>query len=62
MVQLKDLVERFFSDFTDALTITPFIEGFSLHITRLNSLLVRKQDKGGAQELVLGSTVEVDAR
>jgi len=36
MIQLKYLVEGFFSYFTYALTVTPLIEGFSLHIALLN--------------------------
>ena len=44
MVQLKDLVEGFFSDFIHALAVTPLIEGVSLHVTLLNSLFVRKED------------------
>jgi len=57
VVQLKYLIERFFSNFVYTLTISPFRKGISLRISLLYALHIIKNDEGCAEELILGCSV-----
>ena len=60
VVQLKDLIERFFSDFVHALTIPPLRKGISLCVSLLYALHIIKNDERCTKELILGRSVQID--
>ena len=59
VVQLKDLIECFFSNFVHALTIPPLGKGISLCVPLLYALHIIENYERGAKELILGCSVQI---
>ena len=60
MVQLKDLVESLFSNLLDTSIVLPSFECAGQLGSSLNPLHAIQQDKRCAEELVLGSPINID--
>ena len=61
MVELKYLVEGFLSNLSDTLTKAPLVESLFHLQSFLYTLRVLQDNQTSAKELILGSSVKVDA-